>query len=114
MMSASVASSVVLTISAAVGPSSPMRMSRGPSKRKEKPRAGSSICGEETPISSVTPSTSVTPRAVSSRSMSPKRPLKSSSLPECFATRVAPAAIARGSRSMPQTRQRAAASSAAE
>jgi len=44
-------------MSAAVGPDVPMRMSSGPSKRNEKPRAGSSICGEDTPRSSATPST---------------------------------------------------------
>ena len=46
-----------VTISAALGPAPPMRMSSGPSKRKEKPRSGSSICGDDTPISRATPST---------------------------------------------------------
>ena len=38
-------------------------MSSGPSKRKEKPRAASSICGEEIPRSSSTPSTCASARA---------------------------------------------------
>ena len=49
----------VLTMSAAVGPSAPMRMSSGPSCAKEKPRSGWSSCMEDTPRSSVTPSTRV-------------------------------------------------------
>ena len=34
-----------------------IRMSRGASNLKEKPRSGVSICGEETPMSRMTPST---------------------------------------------------------
>ena len=39
--------SVPLTKSAALRPSRPIRISSGPSARKEKPRAGSSSCAEE-------------------------------------------------------------------
>src|SRR3546814_2826732 len=57
-MSASSSSPTVLTTSAALGPAFSMRMSSGPSKRNEKPRSASSICGDETPRSSATPSRS--------------------------------------------------------
>src|SRR5579862_9465878 len=43
-------------ISAALGPPPPMRMSSGPSRRNEKPRAASSICIDETPTSNTIPS----------------------------------------------------------
>jgi hypothetical protein len=46
-------------------PSWLMRMSSGPSAWKEKPRSAWSSCMEETPISSVTPSTASTPRSAS-------------------------------------------------
>ena len=49
-----------------------MRMSSGPSKRNEKPRAGLSICGELTPRSSSTPLTRVTPSAASLGQIAPK------------------------------------------
>ena len=45
------------TTSAALGPAPPMRMSSGPSRRNEKPRAASSSCIDDTPRSSTTPST---------------------------------------------------------
>ena len=43
--------------SAAVGPSWPIRMSSGPSRRNEKPRSAWSSCIEDTPTSITTPST---------------------------------------------------------
>ena len=49
-----------LTTSAALAPACAMRMSSGPSKRKEKPRSASSICIDDTPMSSTTPSTAAT------------------------------------------------------
>jgi hypothetical protein len=49
-----------------------MRMSSGPSKRKLKPRSGVSICGEDTPMSSITPSARSTPSAASTSAMAPK------------------------------------------
>ena len=57
MMSARSRSDACATTSAALGPSPPMRMSSGPSRRNEKPRSASSSCIEETPRSSTTPST---------------------------------------------------------
>ena len=66
-MSASSASPRSLTRSAALGPSPPMRMSSGPSPRKEKPRSASSSCMEETPRSSATPSAASTPLAAQER-----------------------------------------------
>src|SRR6476469_2564893 len=42
-----------------------IRMSSGPSKRNEKPRPGSSICGDDTPRSSRTPLTCVMPSEAS-------------------------------------------------
>ena len=59
------AGKVPLTMSAALGPSRSMRMSSGPSCRNEKPRSAWSSCMEETPISSVPPSTASTPRSES-------------------------------------------------
>ena len=59
--SASSRSGSVLTRSAAVGPLRLMRMSSGPSPRNEKPRAGSSSWNDDTPRSSTTPSSAVTP-----------------------------------------------------
>ena len=55
MIVGSVFSSAVLTTSAALSPLRLMRMSSGPSARKEKPRSGSSNWNEETPRSSTTP-----------------------------------------------------------
>ena len=54
-------SSSVLTRSAALAPSDPMRMSRGPSKRNENPRDASSSCIDETPRSASRPLAAVTP-----------------------------------------------------
>ena len=48
-----------LTTSAARRPGLPIRMSSGPSARKEKPRSAWSSCMEETPMSSTTPSTAL-------------------------------------------------------
>ncbi len=74
MMLESASGGSVLTMSAAVAPDCDMRMSSGPSRRNEKPRAASSICIEETPMSITTPSTAAMPCSSTSRSMSPKRP----------------------------------------
>ena len=84
------------------GRSRSMRMSSGPSARKLKPRAGSSIWNEDTPRSSTTPSSACTPRAASSASMSPKPPCSRCSRPGKRAARAAPRAIASGSRSIAQ------------
>ena len=51
------------TTSAALGPSLPMRMSSGPSRRNEKPRSAWSSCMEDTPRSNTTPSTLSQPAA---------------------------------------------------
>src|SRR5690606_9030711 len=51
----------VLTMSAAVSPSSDMRMSSGPSRMKEKPRSAWSSCMDETPISKTAPSSLALP-----------------------------------------------------
>ena len=59
MIWASVRSSALLTKSAALSPDRLMRMSSGPSSRKEKPRAGLSNWNDETPRSSTTPSLSL-------------------------------------------------------
>ena len=65
-----------------------MRMSRGPSRRKEKPRSASSSCMEETPTSSTTPSTGAKPAAAACASRSEKRPSTSFSRPpDCSAKR---------------------------
>src|ERR1017187_5335515 len=83
----SVRSSALLTRSAALSPDRLIRISRGPSSRKENPRAGVSNWKEETPRSSTTPSLSSAPLplSLSSSSMrenSPstkvRRPLKCS------------------------------------
>jgi hypothetical protein len=47
----------------ALSPVRAMRMSSGPSKRKENPRSAWSSCMEETPMSSTTPSTMSWPRS---------------------------------------------------
>ena len=49
MMLARSASEALAITSAAVGPSWPIRMSSGPSRRNEKPRSASSSCIEDTP-----------------------------------------------------------------
>ena len=61
MMSARSVSDARATTSAAVGPSWPIRMSSGPSRRNEKPRSAWSSCIEETPTSITTPSTASRP-----------------------------------------------------
>ena len=51
-----------------------MRMSSGPSLRNEKPRSAWSICIDDTPMSSTTPSSASKPCACAISSRSPKRP----------------------------------------
>ena len=51
----------LLTTSAAVSPSSDIRISSGPSRMKEKPRSAWSSCIEDTPMSNTTPSSLVSP-----------------------------------------------------
>ena len=63
MMRARSAGDARATTSAALGPSLPIRMSSGPSRRNEKPRSAWSSCIEETPISITTPSTASWPCA---------------------------------------------------
>ena len=67
MMVARSRSEAAATTSAALGPSRPMRMSSGPSCRKENPRSASSSCIEETPRSKTTPSTASWPRSARHR-----------------------------------------------
>ena len=78
----------------AFGPVADMRMSSGPSAWKEKPRAGSSSCIEETPMSSTTPSAGAKPASPAMRSSSPKRPSTSVSRPVALLDERGPAAIA--------------------
>ena len=71
MISVSSRTSARARSSAALSPrDGSMRMSSGPSARYEKPRAGSSICGEETPRSRSTPSTCASARPSSTSSSS--------------------------------------------
>jgi hypothetical protein len=81
----------------------PMRMSSGPSSRKEKPRAASSSCIDETPRSNTTPSTAAS-WLRRWRSKFEKRSSTRSSRPCASSTSAAPSAIALWSRSMPITR----------
>ncbi len=68
----------------------PMRMSRGPSLRNEKPRSGASSCIDETPISRTTRSTCGAPASARRVSSSPKRPGSEAQAP--FGLRDQPAA----------------------
>ena len=81
-------------------------MSSGPSKRKLKPRAGLSICGELTPMSSSTPLTRVTPSAAKVSAIAPK--LAWWIEKRASAMSVRPAATASGSRSKAISRPLAA------
>ena len=76
------------TMSAALGPSCPMRMSSGPSSRNEKPRSAWSSCIDETPRSNTTPSTAASP-AIDCKLAN--RSSTNSSRPCACATRSAPA-----------------------
>src|SRR3546814_4555091 len=67
------------------------------------PRSARSSCIEETPISSVTPETLVTPHSFSKCSISEKRPSMSVSAPPFAATSACPSAMASGSRSRAKT-----------
>jgi hypothetical protein len=83
---------------AALGPVRAMRMSSGPSARKEKPRSAWSICIDDTPMSRTTPSTALAwassvENGAWTRRSRPFEPASSSR----------PAAIASGSRSMAMT-----------
>lgn len=92
--------------SAAVGPVCPIRMSSGPSRRKEKPRPAWSSCIEDTPTSITTPSIASTPCAAQISARSEKRPSTSISRPAERSTSPAPPAIAVRSRSMAMSRPR--------
>ena len=80
-----------------------MRMSSGPSRVKEKPRAASSSWGEETPRSSTAPSSRLTPWPPSSVAASPKQPSIMVKLGQVRAS-ARPRATAAGSRSIASTR----------
>ena len=95
-----------LTTSAALAPACAMRMSSGPSARKEKPRSASSICIEETPMSSTTPSASVGMLRRDARTA----PAPASAVRPHAASSARPASIASGSRSIAMTEAPAASS----
>ena len=80
--------------SAAVGPSWPIRMSSGPSRRNEKPRSASSSCIEDTPTSITTPSTAATPCAAQISARLENRSSTSVSRPSDRSTRSNPPAMA--------------------
>ncbi len=81
-----------------------IRMSSGPSCMKLKPRAASSSCGDETPRSSSTPSSSPSMPAARTRSSSGPNDPRTSVRRVSPAKRRCPARIASGSRSIATTR----------
>src|SRR5262245_22316644 len=82
------------TTSAAVAAEPPMRMSSGPSRRKEKPRSPSSSCIEETPRSNTMPSTASRPTPRTTDARLENLSSTSTSRPAAASTRSAPLAIA--------------------